>query len=252
MTTVNIDKTVTTPPNNSFSAGLGCGLGKPNPVTPAAVTKSCAELLWKVCVWFALAARDIGFGFIQVITCPVTAETIKQKDYAYWKVSIMSALIWLTATTTLLLITVSFYALVQFRIERGDWSANNKYAQATKASTKLSDEFMCYSQETQDKYTNDKDHEVFEVHPIWYMSNFPDDIEPEAARQNYCRVMQEEGWSMMGPMGPRLDWANQFQRRVQVIYAHKRDWNTELGRNYEGHEYRDQQTSKPSWYYSGR
>jgi hypothetical protein len=248
MTTVNIDKTVTTPPGNSIIAGVREGLqnGKasntPNPIS----------LLWRLCVWYALAARDIGWGFLQIFTCPLTAETIKQKDFEYWKVIPVSAAIWTMMTCFLLAATMFFYSLVQFRIDRGDWSATKKYARAAVSSTKSSDKFMCYSQDIQDKYTNDKDQEVFEVHPIWYMSNFPDDIEPEAARVNYCRVMQEEGWSMYGPMGPRLSWANQFQRRVQVIYAHKRDWNTDLGRNYEWHEYRDQQTKKPSWYYSGR
>ena len=247
MTTVNIDKTVTTPPDNSFSAGLGCGLGKPNPVAPAAVIKFCTVLAWKVGVWFVLAARDIGWGFLQIFTCPLTAETIKQKDFKYWMVLLPSILIWITMSFGTLLLTVSFYELVQFRMERGDWSATKKYARAKAASSKYSDKYMCYNQDIQDKYTNDKDHERFEVHPVWYMRNFPNDASQEEARVNYCRVWNEEGWSQMGPMGPRLFWADQFRTRANVLQSHKRDWCAELGRNYRGYEYRDQQTKQPSW-----
>jgi hypothetical protein len=233
MTTVNIDK-------------------RADAIATAITKESVMSLLragWKVVVWFALTARDIGWGFMQIITCPLTAETIKQKDFAYWKVLGCSIMLWIVMTCFLFGATLSFYGLVKFRTDRGDWSATKKYERAKAASIKYSNKFMCYNQDIQDQYTNDKDKERFEVQPIWYMSNFPDDIDPEAARVNYCRVWNEEGWSMAGPMGPRLFWASQFQRRVQVIYAHKRDWDTDLGRNYEGHEYRDKQTEKPSWTY---
>jgi hypothetical protein len=106
---------------------------------------------------------------------------------------------------------------------------------------------MNYNQEIQDSYTNDKDKDRWETHPVWYMSMFPEATKTleEEARINYCRVMEEEGYRQQGYYPPRLQWADQFRSRARVAYIHKFNYSDAykeyLGNNFKPLPY------LPSW-----
>jgi hypothetical protein len=149
-------------------------------------------------------------------------------------------------------VNILFYCFAERRAGR-DLSpaqrAQKVYETALAKSVKVSNRLMKYNQDIQDQHNNDPKRKKFEVHPVWHMRNFPnaDDDLVREAEENYGRVFEEEAWTMRGGMPDRLMWADQFRMRAKVIAAHRRDWSQELGRNYEGYEYRDHTTKTPSW-----
>jgi len=175
----------------------------------------------------ALAAMRIGWGIICLFILPINAYFMRKKR-SICRRCLGSCVLWILLTVLASLSSYFFYRLVKFRTARGDWSATQKYKTAKNAGITYSNNFMRYNQEIQDDYRADEDKERWKEHPVWYMRNFPKfsvskdaDNLIEDARVNYCRVWQEEGWSQMGPMGPRLFWADQFHKRAQVEYTHR-------------------------------
>ena len=126
-------------------------------------------------------------------------------------------------------INLMFYGYVEQRKSGGvggnyaGFPARQAYEQALARSIKESNRKMNFNQDILDAYNNRKDKE--ETHPVWHMRNFPD-ISNEDARKLYCTVMEEEGWSMAGMKGPRLEWADQLRTRAGAVWKEK-NWQSD-------------------------
>lgn len=123
---------------------------------------------------------------------------------------------------------MAFYAYAeggyQKEILEAGGPARARYQKALKASIERSNKQMNFNQDVLDAYNNRHDNQ--ETHPVWHMRNFPD-ISNEDARQLYNQVMEEEGWSMRGSMGPRLEWANQLRTRASAVWKEK-NWQSDV------------------------
>jgi hypothetical protein len=162
MSTVNIDKTVTVPPKIMTAEEYRKNVKTTSPADILKIFGKLIVFLAKagrtLTVRFAIASCDACWLLFALVLYPLNDDLLlNYKKYDLWKRGMMTSFLYLGGAIILATSAYTFFMIVQFRMERGDWSATKKYERAKAASIKYSNKFMNYNQDIQDQYTNDKD-----------------------------------------------------------------------------------------------